>query len=224
MYKIYIVEDDPVICSEISKHLNKWGYDTLCVSDFNAVTEQFLKYEPQLVLMDIALPFYNGYYWCSEIRKISKVPIIFISSALDHMNIIMAINMGGDDFIAKPFDLDILAAKVQAILRRTYTYLEQVSYLEHNGVLFNTLEGSLVYQDKKIELTKNEFKIIQLLYNNIGKIVSRELIMKNLWDNECFVDDNTLTVNMTRLRKKLEDASIKNFIQTKKGIGYIMGD
>lgn len=140
------------------------------------------------------------------------------------MNIVMAVNMGGDDFITKPFDLDVLAAKIQAVLRRSYAYNEQVAYHEHNGVLFNSLDGTLVYRNQKIELTKNEFKIIQLLYENIGKIVSRELIMKRLWDNECFVDDNTLTVNMNRLRKKLEEASIENFIQTKKGMGYMIGD
>ncbi len=220
MYRIFLVEDDNAISSEIKKHLVKWGYDVHCVEDFNNVVGEFLKYEPQLILMDISLPFYNGFYWCTEIRKLSKVPVVFISSASDNMNIIMAVNMGGDDFIPKPFDFEVLTVKVQAILRRTYAYNEQTAYLEHNGVLFNSLDGSLVYQDMKIELTKNEQRIIQLLYENIGKIVSREQIMKRLWDNDCFVDDNTLTVNMTRLRKKLEDASIENFIHTKKGLGY----
>ena len=223
-YKIFLVEDDNIIAKEISRHLTKWGYDVQYVTDFNGVMDQFLQYEPQLVLMDISLPFYNGYYWCSEIRKLSKVPIVFISSASDNMNILMAVNMGGDDFVAKPFDLDILAAKVQAILRRSYSYNEQTAYQEHRGVFLNTLDATLVYQNHKIELTKNEFKIMQLLYDNIGKIVSRELIMKRLWDDECFVDDNTLTVNMTRLRRKLEEAAVENFIQTKKGLGYMIGD
>lgn len=224
MYRIFIVEDDSLIAVEIKKYLNKWGYDVLCVNDFNNVTGEFIKYEPQLVLMDLSLPFYNGYHWCTEIRKISKVPIIFISSAGDNMNIVMAVNMGGDDFVKKPFDLEILGAKIQAVLRRSYAYKEQTAYQEHKGILFNMLDGTLVYQDRKIELTKNEFKMLQLLFENIGKPVSRELMMKRLWDQECFVDDNTLTVNITRLRKKLEEAGIENFIQTKKGLGYLVGD
>ncbi len=223
MYKIFLVEDDGVISSEIKKHLQRWGYNVHCAGDFNNVTEEFIKFDPQLVLMDISLPFYNGFYWCTEIRKLSKIPVVFISSASDNMNIVMAVNMGGDDFIAKPFDLEVLTVKVQAILRRTYAYNEQTAYQEHNGVLFNSMDGTLVYRNQKLELTKNEQRIIQLLYENIGKIVSREQIMKRLWDNDCFVDDNTLTVNITRLRKKLEDASIENFIQTKKGLGYMLG-
>ena len=224
MYKIFIVEDDMTIAQEIGKYLRRWGYDVLSVHAFDSVLEECIKYEPQLVLMDISLPFYNGYYWCSELRKISKIPVIFISSASDNMNIVMAVNMGGDDFVAKPFDLDVLAAKIQALLRRSYAYNEQTSYQEHKGVLLNTLDATLIYKDQKIELTKNEFKMLQLLYENIGKVVSRELMMKKLWDNECFVDDNTLTVNITRLRKKLEEASIYNFIQTKKGMGYLIGE
>ncbi len=223
MYNIFIVEDDGVISAEITKHLKKWGYNVRCANDYNNVVAEFIKFEPQLVLMDISLPFFNGFYWCAEIRKISKVPIVFISSVSDNMTIVMAVNMGGDDFIAKPFDLEVLTVKVQAVLRRTYAYNEQSAYQEHNGVLFNSLDGTLMYQNQKLELTKNEQRIIQLLYENIGKIVTREQIMKRLWDNECFVDDNTLTVNMTRLRRKLEDASIENFIQTKKGLGYIIG-
>lgn len=224
MYKIFIVEDDMTIAQEIAKYLRRWGYEVLCVHAFDSVLEECIKYTPHLVLMDISLPFYNGYYWCSEIRKISKIPVLFISSASDNMNIVMAVNMGGDDFVAKPFDLDVLAAKIQALLRRSYAYNEQTAYQEHKGVLLNTLDATLIYKDQKIELTKNEFKMLQLLYENIGKVVSRELMMKKLWDNECFVDDNTLTVNITRLRKKLEEASIYNFIQTKKGMGYLIGE
>lgn len=223
MYNILIVEDDNVISSEITKHLKRWGYNVQCATDFNNIAGEFIKNEPQLVLMDISLPFFNGFYWCAEIRKLSKVPIVFISSASDNMTIVMAVNMGGDDFIAKPFELEVLTVKVQALLRRTYAYNEQTAYQEHNGVLFNSLDGTLIYENQKLELTKNEQRIVQLLFENIGKIVSREQIMKRLWDNECFVDDNTLTVNMTRLRRKLEDASIENFIQTKKGLGYMLG-
>ncbi len=223
MYKILIVEDDDVIARVILEYLGRWGYEVRCVEDFNNVLEEFIRFEPQLVLMDITLPFYNGYYWCTEIRKLSRVPVIFISSAGDNMNIVMAVNMGGDDFVPKPFGLEVLRAKIQALLRRTYAYNEQSSWLEHKGILFNTMDGSITYQGQKIELTKNEFRIMQLLFENIGKAVSRELIMKRLWDNDCFVDDNTLTVNMNRLRKKLEEASVTDLIQTKKGLGYMIG-
>ena len=224
MYKIFVIEDDNVISGEIQSHLQKWGYEVKVTDDFSDIMSQFSKYAPQLVLMDIMLPFYNGYYWCNEIRKVSKVPIIFLSSAGDNMNIVMAMNMGGDDFITKPFDLEVLSAKVQAMLRRSYAFQSQTSLLEHKGVILNISDASLWYQDKKVELTKNEFKILQILFENMGNTVSREQIMKRLWDNECFVDDNTLTVNMTRMRKKLEEIGIVNLIQTKKGMGYKIGE
>lgn len=224
MYKIFVIEDDCVISSEIQSHLQKWGYEVKVTDDFSDIMSQFSKYAPQLVLMDIVLPFYNGYYWCSEIRKVSKVPIIFLSSAGDNMNIVMAMNMGGDDFITKPFDLEVLSAKVQAMLRRSYAFQSQTSLLEYKGAILNISDASLWYQDKKVELTKNEFKILQILFENVGNTVSREQIMKRLWDNECFVDDNTLTVNMTRMRKKLEEMGIINLIQTKKGMGYKIGE
>ncbi len=224
MYKIFVIEDDNVISGEIQSHLQKWGYEVKVTDDFSDIMSQFSKYAPQLVLMDIMLPFYNGYYWCNEIRKVSKVPIIFLSSAGDNMNIVMAMNMGGDDFITKPFDLEVLSAKVQAMLRRSYAFQSQTSLLEHKGVILNISDASLWYQDKKVELTKNEFKILQILFENMGNTVSREQIMKRLWDNECFVDDNTLTVNMTRMRKKLEEIGIINLVQTKKGMGYKIGE
>ena len=224
MYKIFVIEDDNVISGEIQSHLQKWGYEVKVTDDFSDIMSQFSKYAPQLVLMDIMLPFYNGYYWCNEIRKVSKVPIIFLSSAGDNMNIVMAMNMGGDDFITKPFDLEVLSAKVQAMLRRSYALQSQTSLLEHKGMILNISDASLWYQDKKVELTKNEFKILQILFENMGNTVSREQIMKRLWDNECFVDDNTLTVNMTRMRKKLEEIGIINLVQTKKGMGYKIGE
>ena len=220
MYKILIVEDDSTISEQIGKHLEKWGYETACAGDFENILTQFIAFDPQLVLLDIGLPFYNGYYWCSEIRKISQVPVVFISSASDNMNIVMAMNMGGDDFIMKPFDLEVLLAKVQAILRRTYSFQKQSSVMEHGNVILNLTDMSLLYQGTRIELSKNEFRILQLLYEHAGNTVSRENIMKRLWDNECFVDDNTLTVNMNRLRKKLEEMGIHDFILTKKGVGY----
>lgn len=220
MYKILIVEDDNTISEQISKYLDRWGYETVCAADFENILPQFITYDPQLVLLDIGLPFYNGYYWCSEIRKISQVPVVFISSASDNMNIVMAMNMGGDDFIMKPFDLEVLLAKVQAILRRTYSFQKQTSVMEYGNVLLNLTDMSLLYQDTRVELSKNEFRILQLLYEHAGNTVSRENIMKRLWDNECFVDDNTLTVNMNRLRKKLDEIGIHDFILTKKGVGY----
>lgn len=193
------------------------------VADFNDVLGVFGRFQPQLVLMDIGLPFYNGYYWCGEIRKISQVPVIFISSASDNMNIIMAVNMGGDDFIAKPFELEVLAAKIQAVLRRTYAFQNQTALLEYRGIILNMSDMSLDFQGGRVELSKNEFRILQLLFEYGGRTVSRETIMKKLWDEECFVDDNTLTVNMNRLRKKLESAGIHDLILTKKGVGYQLG-
>ncbi len=220
MYRILIVEDDNRILEQLKNHLAKWGYEIEAVTDFENVLSKFISFDPQLVLLDIGLPFYNGYYWCGEIRKISQVPVVFISSAADNMNIVMAMNMGGDDFIVKPFDIDVLLAKIQAILRRTYSFQAQSAVMEHSNVILNLADMSLLYQGKKLDLSKNEFRILQLLFLHAGSAVSRESIMKRLWDNECFVDENTLTVNMNRLRKKLEEAGIKNFILTKKGIGY----
>lgn len=224
MYKILIIEDDAVIAEQVSRYLARWGYETACAEDFENILPQFVSFAPQLVLLDIGLPFYNGYYWCSEIRKVSQVPVVFVSSASDNMNIVMAMNMGGDDFIVKPFDLEVLLAKVQAILRRTYAFQNQSTVMEHRNVILNLADMSLLYQGTKLELSKNEFRILQLLYENAGRTVSRETIMKRLWDNECFVDDNTLTVNMNRLRRKLEEAGIQDFIATKKGVGYQLSD
>jgi len=220
MYRILIVEDDNRISEQLKKHLEKWGYEVWCAVNFENILPQFISFAPQLVLLDIGLPFYNGYYWCGEIRKISQVPVVFISSAADNMNIVMAMNMGGDDFIIKPFDLEVLLAKVQAVLRRTYCVKAQAAVVEHGGVILNLADMSLLYEGKRLDLSKNEFRILQLLYEHAGCAVSRESIMKRLWDNECFVDENTLTVNMNRLRKKLEEVGIENFILTKKGIGY----
>ncbi len=220
MYKILIVEDDNTISNQICKYLSGWGYESACVENLENILPEFISFAPQLVLLDIGLPFYNGYYWCGEIRKISQVPVVFVSSASDNMNIVMALNMGGDDFIVKPFDLEVLLAMVQAILRRTYSFQNQSSVMEHGNVILNLTDMSLLYQGTKLELSKNEFRILQLLYEKAGNTVRRESIMKRLWDNECFVDDNTLTVNMNRLRKKLEEAGIENFILTKKGVGY----
>ncbi|PTQ56868.1 MAG: Two-component response regulator BceR [Candidatus Carbobacillus altaicus] len=222
MYKVMIVEDDLTIARAIQDHLSKWDYDVTYVTDFKNITEQVIRFLPHLVLLDVVLPFFNGFYWCGEIRKISKVPIIFISSAGDNMNIVMAINMGGDDFIVKPFDLNVLTAKVGALMRRTYSFQGQINVIEHRGIVLNLSDATLIYQDQKIELTKNEFKILQLLMENIGRVVSREEIMQRLWENDAFVDDNTLTVNIARLRKKLAESGLDQFITTKKGLGYMV--
>ncbi|ADQ47272.1 two component transcriptional regulator, winged helix family [Caldicellulosiruptor kronotskyensis 2002] len=222
MYKIMIIEDDISIAETIKNHLSKWDFDVRYVTDFKNIIECFIQFEPHLVLIDIILPFYNGFYWCNEIRKISKVPIMFISSASDNMNIIMAINMGGDDFIEKPFDLNVLTAKVHALIRRTYSFVSNINLIEYKGVILNLNNTTLLYQNKKIELTKNEYKILQLLMENAGRVVSREEIMQHLWQSDSFIDDNTLTVNITRLRKKLAELGLENFIKTKKGIGYII--
>lgn len=222
MYKILIVEDDITIASTLTKHLAQWNYDTKYVTDFKEVLTEFNTFQPQLVLMDISLPYFNGYYWCGEIRKFSRVPIVFISSASDNMNIVMAINMGGDDFIAKPFDLTVLSAKIQALLRRTYSFGTAANVLEHKGANLNLNDTTLTYQDTRLELTKNEFKIMQILMENSQKVVSRDNIMMRLWESDSFIDDNTLTVNMTRLRKKLEEIGLMNYIVTKKGLGYMV--
>lgn len=222
MYKILIVEDDLIIAKTVKNHIRSWGFEAECVTDFKDVLAAFVSYSPQLVLLDITLPFFNGYHWCSEIRKVSKVPIIFISSASDSMNIVMAMNMGGDDFIAKPFDLNVLTAKVQALLRRTYDFTGQTNLLEHKGSILNISDATLNYHDRKIELSKNENKILQILFENKGKVVSRDTIMTRLWETDSYIDDNTLTVNITRLRKKLQESGLSDFITTKKGIGYMV--
>ena len=223
MYKISMVEDDEIIARSIREHLQAWNYDVCCVEDFSNVVAEFVRFDPQLVLMDITLPFFNGYHWCSEIRKISKVPVIFLSSVADNMNIVMAVNMGADDFIPKPFDLEVLTVKIQAMLRRSYDFAGTGSMLEHKGAILNLNETTLTYQEQKIELTKNEFRILEILMENKEKVVSRETLMTKLWESDNYVDENTLSVNVNRLRKKLEALGLEEFILTKKGIGYRLG-
>ncbi len=222
MYRILLIEDDPVIAKAVKETLASWGMEVQCAEDFQHVMTEFAAFSPQLVLLDISLPFFNGYHWCQEIRQVSKVPVIFLSSAADKMNIIMAMNLGADDFIAKPFDLNILTAKVQALLRRTYDFGKETNLLEHQGAMLDTSSGILNYQGQRIELTKNEWRILQVLLENKGKAVSRDTLMARLWESDSFIDDNTLTVNVTRLRRKLEEAGLENFIRTKKGVGYLV--
>lgn len=222
MQKIMIVEDDITISSMIKEHLEKWNYEVFKTKNFNNIIEDFIHYSPDLVLLDIYLPLYNGYHWCEKIRQISQIPIIFISSANENMNIIMAMNMGGDDFITKPFDLNVLISKIQAILRRTYSFSKEFHILSYQDVYLNLLDATVSYRDQIINLTKNELKILQLLLERPQTIISRDELMNHLWQNNQFVDDNTLSVNMNRLRKKLEEIGLKSFIVTKKGLGYIL--
>lgn len=222
MHKILIIEDDEIISKSIEKELSNWGFISKCITDFQNIIPQFVEFDPQLILLDITLPFFNGYHWCSEIRKLSKVPIVFISSASDNMNIVMAMNMGGDDFINKPFDLRVLMAKINALLRRSYAFSAGAGFLEHRGALLDTSDSSLIYKDNKISLTKNEYRILLCLMENKGRVVSREKLMERLWETDLFVDENTLTVNVNRLRRKLDGAGLEDFISTRFGVGYII--
>lgn len=223
MYRIFLVEDDETIARLIKKHLEKWEYEVRTVQDFGNVLGEFAVCDPQLVLLDIRLPFYNGHHWCTQIRQVSKVPIIFLSSVSDNMNIVMAMNMGADDFIPKPFDLEVLIAKVQALLRRSYDFAGSSSMLEHKGMLLNLSDATLLYQEQKVELTKNELKILQTLIENKTQVVTRETLMTRLWESDMYVDENTLSVNVNRLRKKLTSIGLEDSILTKKGIGYQIG-
>jgi DNA-binding response OmpR family regulator len=223
MFKIFIIEDDKKLSALLSQNLEKWNFITKEVEDFSNIINEFINYDPNLVLLDINLPAFDGFYWCSKIREISKVPVIFISSRNSNMDIIMAINMGGDDFIQKPLSTEILIAKINALLRRTYSYHDtQTNVIEYNGIVLDMKDNILIYKDEKIELTKNEYKILYVLIKNNNKIVLRDDIMRVLWEDESFVDDNTLNVNINRLRKKLEEYGIKDVIKTKKGQGYIL--
>lgn len=222
MYTIFLVEDDPVIAGALRQHLESWGYRVALADDFSNVTAQFAAANPQLVLLDIGLPFYNGYHWCAQLRAVSKVPIVFLSSAADNMNIVLAMNQGADDFIAKPFDLNVLTAKVAALLRRSYDFAGSASLLQHKGAILDTAAGKLTYKGRAADLTKNELRILQLLLEQKGRVVSRTSLMERLWSTDSFIDDNTLTVNVARLRKTLEDLGLPGFITTKKNLGYLV--
>ena len=222
MYRMLIVEDDRGIGEAITRQAAVWGLEARCVADFQNVMSEFGAFDPQLVLMDITLPFFNGYHWCSRIRQVSKVPIIFISSAADNMNIIMAVNMGADDFIAKPFDMSVLMAKINALLRRTYDFTGASPVLEHRGAVLNTGDNTLTFEGKEIPLSKNEYRILLTLLENKGSVVSRERLMERLWQTDSFVDENTLTVNVGRLRKKLDAAGLPGFVETRFGVGYLV--
>ena len=222
MYRLFVVEDDRGIAEAIRNQAKLWGYEVIIADDFRNIMAEFAKAQPHLVLMDISLPYFNGYHWCSEIRRVSKVPVIFISSASDNMNIVMAMNMGADEFIAKPFDQSVLIAKVQAMLRRAYDFASSVPVIEHRGAILNTGDHTMICPDGKIELSKIEYRILLCLMENKGRVVSREKLMERLWETDSFVDENTLTVNVNRLRKKLDSAGLANFIATRFGEGYLI--
>ena len=222
-HRVFIVEDDRVIAQAVRNHLEKWGYEARLARDFRDVVGEFAAFEPHLVLLDISLPFFNGYHWCREIRRLSQAPVVFVSSASDNMNIVMAMDMGADDFIAKPFDLDVLTAKVQAMLRRAYEFAGARPLLEYGGAVLDPADGALHFQGRSVELTRNDLRILQTLMERPGEVVTREAMMLRLWQTDSFVDDNTLSVCVTRLRKKLEAIGLDNFICTRKGLGYCLG-
>ena len=222
MYRLLIVEDEKGIADAIKMQAEMWEMQVRSVENFRGVMTEFAEFDPHIVLMDIGLPFFNGYHWCNEIRKVSKVPIMFISSASDNMNMVMAMNMGADDFIAKPFDQSVLMAKLQAMLRRTYDFAPSVPVLEHRGALLNTGSNTLIYGDEKISLSKNEYRILFVLMENKGQVVSREKLMDKLWETDSYVDENTLSVNVNRLRRRLTAAGLENFITTRFGVGYLI--
>ena len=222
MYRIFIVEDDPVIAGQILRHIQSWGLEAACAQDFQHVMEEFRRFGPHLVLMDISLPFFNGYHWCQEIRRESQVPVVFLSSMSDNMNIVMAMNMGGDDFIAKPFDLNVLTAKLQAVLRRSYDFGAPLPALECLGARLSPTDSILEVQGQPLELTRNEYRILHTLMERVGQVVSREKLMERLWETDSFVDENTLSVNITRLRRKLAAVGAEDLIKTRKGMGYLI--
>lgn len=225
MFKIMIVEDDESVRQLLSSVLQKWGFQTIEVESFDQVDQEVITKQPHLILLDINLPVFDGFFWCQKIRETSKVPIIFISSRDTNMDMVMAMNIGGDDFVNKPFDMEILIAKINALLRRTYNYTDkEPSTLEHNGLILNVENSSMQINGQQIDLSKNEYKLLYLLLKHKGKILSREKLLRALWDDERFVDDNTLTVNINRLRKKIEQAGIDHFIETKIGQGYIINE
>ena len=224
MFRIFLVEDDPAISGVLERQLSAWNYQVGLVQDFQDVLGDFRTFQPHLVLLDISLPYRNGYHWCEEIRKISKVPILFLSSASDNLNLIMAVNLGGDDFLAKPFDLHVLLAKVQALLRRAYDFGAPEPTLEHRGAVLDPAAAPLSYEGQRLSLTKNECRILQTLLEQKGKIVGRDALMQRLWETDSYVDENALTVNVARLRRKLEGAGLEDFITTKKGMGYRIGE
>ncbi|WP_342471594.1 response regulator transcription factor [Metasolibacillus sp. FSL H7-0170] len=220
--KIFLIEDDMSIFRLIEERLQQWSLQITGPKDFQKVMNDFTEVNPQLVIIDIQLPAYDGFHWCREIRAVSNVPILFLSSRDHPMDMVMAMQLGADDFIQKPFHMDVLVAKIQALLRRTYDYQQQVQQVvSWQEAVIDYERGLLMYHDRQIDFTKNELFILKLLVERVDRIVTREELMRKLWDDERFVNDNTLTVNINRLRQKLEDVGLTNVIITKKGLGYM---
>lgn len=220
MQRIFLVEDDKTISQLVAKNLINWGYQVQEVQDFQTVLDQISDYQPHLILLDIGLPFFNGYYWCQEIRKTSRVPIMFLSSHDQPMDIVMAINMGADDYVTKPFEMTVLLAKIQGLLRRTYDFVGEQSVLWFEEISLDLKTMQVSYGQVVEELTRNEFQILRVLFEHGKEVVSREELMRELWNSDIFVDDNTLSVNIARLRKKLAELGMPDLIMTKKGVGY----
>ncbi|MGU8015048.1 response regulator transcription factor [Streptococcus suis] len=220
MQKILLVEDDKTISQLVAKNLINWGYQVQEVKDFQTVLDQIRDFQPHLILLDIGLPFFNGYYWCQEIRKTSRVPIMFLSSHDQSMDIVMAINMGADDYVTKPFEMTVLLAKIQGLLRRTYDFVGEQSLLWFEEASLDLKTMQVSYGQAVAELTRNEFQILRVLFEHGKEVVSREELMRELWNSDIFVDDNTLSVNIARLRKKLAELGLPDLIATKKGVGY----
>jgi response regulator len=219
-FKIFLIEDDEIIAKSLKKFLENWSYDVYLVENFEKVFDEYMKIGPDLVLIDISLPFFNGYYWCEQIRRVSNLPIIFISSASENLNKIMAMNMGADDYITKPFDLELLLAKIKALLRRSYEYTEISNNIAYEDIVIDRDKMLLIFDNKQISLTKNEYLILEMMFAHPQKVFRREEFMDKIWQTDEFIDDNTLTVNIMRLRKKLEEIGLSNFIKTKKKVGY----
>ncbi|MBE6023873.1 MAG: response regulator transcription factor [Cellulosilyticum sp.] len=222
MKDILLVEDNLGVAKEIKLSLEKWGMEVQLIEDFSNVLEEVVRKQPKLVLMDVNLPYYDGFYWCGRIREVSKIPILFLSSRDSNMDIIMGINNGGDDYITKPFDSQVLLTKINALLRRAYQYTDSGALLYYSDAVLDIDKCELRYKDNILDLTKNEIKILSLLIRNKGKVVSRDKIMMSLWNDDEFISDNTLTVNMTRLRSKMKEIGLEEVIKTKKGLGYMM--
>lgn len=222
MEKIIIIEDDEIIREELKNFLSKYGYEIVAPTSFDNVVQFILNENANLVLLDINLPIFDGYYICREVRKKSDIPIIIVTSRDSDMDELMSMNLGADDFVTKPYNTQILLARIAALLKRSGSNTATSNILTYKDFQLNLSNATIIYNEKEIELTKNEVKILSYLINHKGEIVSRELLMEYLWSTEYFVDDSTLTVNITRLRKKLEEIGIENVIETRRGLGYIM--
>ena len=221
-YRILLVEDDPVIAGEVQHHLTGWGYEVMVRDGFDDFDAEWAQLSPHLVLLDLMLPGRNGYHWCRLIRRVSQVPILFLTSAADNLNAITAMAQGADDLIAKPFDLGVLTARIEALLRRTYGYAAPAPVIAHRGLVYDAARATAAHGTQEVELTRNENRILQTLLDNRGSIVSREALMTALWEDDTYVDENTLTVNVARLRRKLADIGLVDLIETRKRQGYLL--